>query len=1089
MKINQLDLFDGDESNTDLLRSQLWPDAVRFPLNIPGQIVGDHVLNDLRCGGEPLIVTGYTSLDQIIDFAGKFAEADTSETLRVILGSEPFEARLSRYEQSGHDFSDEVRDYWLSIGISLHHSAKLIKAIELIKMGRLSFRRAGDKQRGLHAKIYCSATAATLGSSNFTRNGLTRQIECNARFSSAGEKRRYRETVQIAENFWQIGYDYNDELLALLTDLLKVVTWQEALARACAELLEGQWARDYIDSQMTLGDTRLWPSQRQGIAQALWVLENIGSVLIADPTGSGKTRMGANLLRALGDRAWSKGRANFVGRRDLSVLICPPAVSTSWQKEATHCGMPLQIHSHGILSRLESESHADTVSMIRRAQILSVDEAHNFLNLTSNRTRQILGNLADHIVLFTATPINKGANDLISLVEILGADNMEEETLKVLEEISRRRRVSDSMIGRTEISRLRKEIQRFTLRRTKSLLNFQVDQNPDLFLDRHGKRCRYPDHISRIYDTGETIHDKAVATNIRQLTYRLKGIALLEDEILLSESLRKEGWTDEGYLAGRLLAVKSLSAYNIMSCLRSSRAALYEHLLGTQHTLGRFDLPDGMKKADTGNLIRKLRGKASGPLPRTNLTCPLPKWLVDSDAFVTACKDDEQILLEIVSLVETMSPARDVAKAKKLIELSRTHKLILAFDSHLISLEVIKREIREIDPEQLVIVATGSDVHGKKKVMRQFGRDAEGRGIALCSDTMSEGLNLQGASAIVHLDMPSVVRVAEQRVGRVDRMDSKHSVMEAWWPDDSAEFALRADEKFLERYRTVDILLGSNMALPSEFGVTASAEAMSAEQMISEANNAQADPWDGIKDAFSPVRDLVQGKDAIVTAQIYKAYQTVSAQLLARVSLVKARKSWAFFCLKGTHGGPPKWILMIDGAKKPYVSLDDVCLRLRALLSGDVQNLALDELASRCLSRFLTQLKDVELELLPRRKQRALVQMQAVLAAYRDGAIKSGDLRGAGRWEKLLRLQQPRENGEEPDLEMIADGWLTLIRPQWHALLGRKKRRRAPLMLKDLNKELMTQPLSIDLVEQAFSSRVWIQPLDRRVLACVLGVC
>lgn len=45
---------------------------------------------------------------------------------------------------------------------------------------------------------------------------------------------------------------------------------------------------------------------------------------------------------------------------------------------------------------------------------------------------------------------------------------------------------------------------------------------------------------------------------------------------------------------------------------------------------------------------------------------------------------------------------------------------------------------------------------------------------ALCSDAMHEGINLQGASVIVHFDMPTTLRIAEQRVGRVDRMDSPY---------------------------------------------------------------------------------------------------------------------------------------------------------------------------------------------------------------------------------------------------------------------------------------------------------------------------
>ena len=69
---------------------------------------------------------------------------------------------------------------------------------------------------------------------------------------------------------------------------------------------------------------------------------------------------------------------------------------------------------------------------------------------------------------------------------------------------------------------------------------------------------------------------------------------------------------------------------------------------------------------------------------------------------------------------------------------------------------------------------------------------------------MSEGLNLQKASSVVLLDMPSVIRVAEQRVGRVDRMNSPHKSIEVWWPKDDDIFSLKADKnlsKDMERLR------------------------------------------------------------------------------------------------------------------------------------------------------------------------------------------------------------------------------------------------------------------------------------------------
>ena len=40
------------------------------------------------------------------------------------------------------------------------------------------------------------------------------------------------------------------QLLELLQELLRKVTWQEALARACAELLEGEWARVHLRDEL-----------------------------------------------------------------------------------------------------------------------------------------------------------------------------------------------------------------------------------------------------------------------------------------------------------------------------------------------------------------------------------------------------------------------------------------------------------------------------------------------------------------------------------------------------------------------------------------------------------------------------------------------------------------------------------------------------------------------------------------------------------------------------------------------------------------------------------------------------------------------
>src|SRR5262249_7823651 len=173
-----------------------------------------------------------------------------------------------------------------------------------------------------------------------------------ARFERSGEAERYYKLVQVAENLWSQALHWEEEFRALLLALLQVVTWQEALARACAELLEGDWAQQVLSHQEHRAP--LWPSQRAGIAQALWVVENLGSVLVADATGSGKTRMGAHLVAAVGDRWLDTGRLRRAGA--LTTLVCPPAVLETWQREALISGVTIMPVSHGLLSRADADS-------------------------------------------------------------------------------------------------------------------------------------------------------------------------------------------------------------------------------------------------------------------------------------------------------------------------------------------------------------------------------------------------------------------------------------------------------------------------------------------------------------------------------------------------------------------------------------------------------------------------------------------------------------------------------------------------------------------------------------------------------------
>ncbi|MDZ7749122.1 MAG: SNF2-related protein [Halofilum sp. (in: g-proteobacteria)] len=617
------DLFEQPAAARGASVPRPWPDATRFPLNVDGGSVGRVVLADLAAAESPLVVTAYTALDYLIEH---LPGLDTSGPVRLLLGTEPSVSERVSARARRPDFPAEVRAYWLARGVSLRLSARVIAFIEALRAGRIEARYLEQRDgRRVHAKIYVGGGAATIGSSNFSRSGLSFQHEANARFTAARERKRHGELVDVAENYWALGTDYTAELIALAERLLRAVDWREALARACAELLEGDWARGFLQGQALPG-TGLWPHQRQGIAQALYILDRQGSVLVADATGSGKTRLGSWLVRAIQDRMARRQR----GGPGRSSMVCPAAVRETWLDESIRTGAHLDVHAHSMLSHPTAREHERTVEALRRTQLLCVDESHNFLNLASNRTAHLLRNLADHVVLFTATPINRSTQDLLRTADLLGADNLSERTVAAFERLLGRGRIDRGLTGE-EVAELRAEIQQFTVRRTKRMINAIVAEQPEAYATPDGGRHGFPRHDSHVYALDEPGDDRRLAREIRELAGRLAAVHHFRRPLELPGSLEKRGWTPQQYLERRLLGAQRLARYAVMAALRSSRAALVDHLVGTAAAAGEFGLEGFARGVGTGDILGRLE-RIGGQPPANRLGIALPDWLADADA-------------------------------------------------------------------------------------------------------------------------------------------------------------------------------------------------------------------------------------------------------------------------------------------------------------------------------------------------------------------------------------------------------------------------------------------------------------------------
>lgn len=1067
-------------------KNLVWPSQRRFPRNDAPETVRDVVRQDLQASESPLVITGYTSLEWLIrllaDLAGGSRASTAPRSIRVLLGNEP----ALRYEPqrplTKAKVSQDITDYWLDRGVSLRSCGMVIKVMELLREGFVEVRSSGE--RLVHAKIYATDPAVTLGSSNFSLSGMETQVEANVRFERA-EKKRFEEASLFAENVWEYGEPYNDGLMALLEQLLKHVTWQEALARACAEVLDGEWARQRLQGSNAAVLPTLWPSQQQGIAQAMWILENMGSVLIADATGSGKTRMGIRLLRTLLHHVIRSGR----DRGATPVLFIPPAAKDLWEVEAVTNQVAVHTFSHGLLSRAQPQKNDMLTEVIRKSQILAVDEAHNFLSRQSIRTRRLYENAADHVLLFTATPLNRGPQDLLAIIDILGADNFDPAVLKVVERI-RKGRIDE--LSRGELTLLKRAIQRFTVRRTKTMLNRMIDEDPESYVDRFGHPCRYPLHHAIPYPCQESKSDIAIAEAIRGECEGLLGMTRLQGAFVVSDAQQREGVSDDRYLAWRLAGAKGLARHGIAACLRSSSVALLEYLRGTEAVRGRFPELGPIKSMDTGAIIQQLH-RIAGSTPESRLSIPLPSFLTDSGLHREACLKEAERYASIGAFVEDLSENREVAKADLLIGLAKRHSLVIAFDSKLVSLYRIKSVLESrMHPDRRihVIVATGQTPGARQELIERFKLGSgESQIIALCSDAHAQAINLQEAAAVVHLDFPSVPRLAEQRVGRVDRLDSPHDEIEVYWPDDDPAFAVRADERFFERHSLVADLLGSNIPAPElkrRLETDANRVIRYTDMVDSVDQVENIDDWSELVDALAPVRAFVDGGKSLVPTDIYRRLRKSKARVLSSISVVSSAREFGFFAISGVEFGSPLWVFLdgIDG--DVTVDLARVANELRDVLKPGCADRQFDDTAALKLDRMLSRLYQLEESTLPPLMRRALDEMRFIVGRYAKHSAEK-DLERREICDRLLSLLSSKERTGEINLRALAQWWLDTIQPVRLDALTSTRRRR-PLLLKHLRKRLIDEPLDTSTLLTALERELVTAPLEHRVVAAIIGV-
>jgi len=132
--------------------------------------------------------------------------------------------------------------------------------------------------------------------------GIHRGADVNPFFTLHREMNRMFDDVpqDEPEIYAEPGFEDQVSAFSLFAYLSRSdVTWNPSVASVCKESLFCPTTEEYILPTEAQETVPLWPTQQQGIAQSLWIMENLGSVLVSDATGSGKTPMATAVIETL----------------------------------------------------------------------------------------------------------------------------------------------------------------------------------------------------------------------------------------------------------------------------------------------------------------------------------------------------------------------------------------------------------------------------------------------------------------------------------------------------------------------------------------------------------------------------------------------------------------------------------------------------------------------------------------------------------------------------------------------------------------------------------------------------------------------
>lgn len=780
------------------------------------------------CFFDVLVGYFYTS-----GFYAIYPQLEETEKIRILIGistnQQTYELlhKVQSVKQIQNEVGAKIKSEMDECENSISTEQGIYKFLEWLKNEKLEIRAYPEEK--IHSKLYImtfkkddrDVGRVITGSSNFTRSGLVDNLEFNVELKNASDFNFAKD--KFAE-LWTKGVDVSEKYIETIekdTWLREDITPYELYLKFLYE-----YFKEEINDENTLERSyrphnfRELEYQNHAVLNAKKIVKEYGGVFLSDVVGLGKTYMGTMLCQEL------KGR---------TLILAPPHLiddnnEGSWENAFKNFGFRARDYSCqsiGMLDKIVKKGN------YKQYDTVLIDEAHRF----RTEETELYAKLAQicrgrKVILVTATPYNNSPKDLLAQIKLF--QSVRKSTIPNLSNIEGFfKKLEKNLKG---LDRQKNQEEYLAVIRENSKL---IRQKLLKFLMVRRTRKEIVEHYGE--DLKKQKMSFPVIAEPKPIFYEFDK---KEDDIffrsikIISHDFKYARYTPLLYYQGTLGSEeqRQKNMRKFMNMLLIKR--LESSFFAFNQSVNRFILSyeKFIAEYNQGNVYvsKKHIGKIFDYLENGNLEA-VDQLISDgkaekissdefSEQFIKDLNSDLEILKKIRNLWEGIDrdPKILAFKERLLKEKPIINGKVIIFTESKETANYLMENLQDVFADKIICFSGESSRTEREKVMDNFDANAANikndYKVLITTEVLSEGTNLHQANVVINYDIPWNPTHIMQRVGRINRVDTKHKKIYTYtfFPTDQSNEEIKLKELAEAKIQAFISLLGTDAKLLTE---------------------------------------------------------------------------------------------------------------------------------------------------------------------------------------------------------------------------------------------------------------------------------